>query len=164
MSIKGKNQGFTLIELITVMAIITLVAGIGIVSVANLSYANTKKAAGAINSELEIIRLNSMAKTENYILYLYNRNGSLYKKVTIGTAAEGDLTAGNGDKLLESGRVYYTLTDGTRAELTEGKSLSFYFDKSSGAFLSEVTALELKKGSHTSSLYLVKETGRHWVK
>lgn len=72
-----KNQkGFSLIELIIVIAMLGILAGSAVSVVGYVRYANTKKAVREVDNALSKLRLDTMSQKERRYLYIYrHENG-----------------------------------------------------------------------------------------
>ena len=158
------DKGVSLIEMIIVIAIITLASSVTISLIGQLSFARTQKAAKTINITLDKLRMETMSKGISYKMYLYLVDGDLYMKIL----KDGDtitLTKDSGEKLSVDCQVRCK-REGTVEEVLEegvGKYIAFSFSKSSGAFTSNYEWVSISNAKHNSKLHFIKETGKHWI-
>lgn len=159
-----KNNGFTLIEMIIILAILAIVSTGTIISISRIGYANTVKAAKNIDSAMDKIRLDTMTKKEKQYLYLYNRDGVLYMKISSDAAErDEDLDADTGTRLASKVSLFY-ISDSTSVELSDGDAICIHFMRSSGAFSTDYEYLRLEGSGKIATIQCVKETGKHYVK
>lgn len=172
---KSKNAGFSLVELIVVVAVIAICAGGVGIGINYLTYANSKKAAIKIDTELTEVRLLDMSKSQKTYIYLAaDAGGDIY----IRRSEDASITSYDGSnawtKVLGSGRSldYVVVTGGaveTKKTLDSTKLLRFSFYRNSGVFQpydvdGYYKTLQVMNGTSTgSSIELIPETGKHYV-
>ena len=168
--INVSNNGFTLIEVIIVIAIISIISTGAILTVSHIGYMNTEKTAKIINMEMETVRMATMTKSESYYLYLYKIDGTLYMKTsTESMGNNAGLNESSGKKLAVNCSVAYQLFEDEDTEptgelsLSDGAFLQISFIRSSGAFSSGYKYIKITNGNHSSKIDSIKETGRHLV-
>ena len=79
-NVKKENSGMSLVELIIVIAIIGILAGVSIGMMGHIHYADTKKAVETIDAELDRLRIFSMSKKEIPYLYIYQLDDGCYMR------------------------------------------------------------------------------------
>lgn len=170
------NKGFSLIEIILVIAIMAIFAGGTIASMSYISNGNTKKCVKAIDNTLGQLRLNNMSKEKKSYLYLYQTGSRYYLMVSdnnlLTTMAGGGLDTG-GSEIGGSGITISYRKKGEAADtaLTEGQFLLISFKRSSGAFESNPADPLLPQyyeritveGSSDQVIHMVEETGKHYI-
>lgn len=170
-----KNKGYTLIEMIIVITIMAILAGLSAVSLSLISKAKAQDAVTTFNSQLNSVMLKTKAigttqknmyavfkesTDNNYVLELYDKDAS-------GTVKQKDSV------LLKKWSKYVTITytsEGTN-QIESGygtSSTGFYimFDKSTGAVLKGAGSYTFKdkKGDTVATVYLDPTTGNHYIK
>lgn len=134
------NRGFSLVELIVVIAILSVIAGVSVSMLGVVPKARVNSCAKKLVSQLEKTRTNSLS-FKDASLYLYRDTDGIYADLVIdkGGTSPVTLTERIGDKELT---VKYTLADGTGGGTTYelgnvsdgGAKLILSFNRSSGAF------------------------------
>lgn len=186
-----ENLGFTLVELIIVMGIMGIVAGVFAGSIGYIKAGKTKKAAAAVNNKLGYAQTETMAKKGKEIVYLFTSDGSgafdagVYV-ICINTEKEdftknSDLRSSsfvqdNAQKVASS-RVTASATVGGsgNVSLTNANMLRMEFNKATGAFTGSTLYTDsgasgstfydsiTLKGTETFKVELVQASGKHYV-
>ena len=120
---RGKDKGFTLVELIVVIAIMAVATTVGGYALSTISLANTKNCATEIKSKLDLTRMEatrSVAEAAREVL-IYEDESGVYLKVGDGEAER-----------IGNASVSVTCDGQALEETTNG--VRFSYDKSSGAF------------------------------
>ncbi len=155
------KEGFSLVELIIVIAVMGILVGAAAYSFGYMKLADAKGLANGINSGLSELKSESMAKNKPVYMHLYEQDGSyiLYysEDSSCDTSKEG--------KNLGSSTMSVKM-DGT--ELGSGGTKSFHIRKKDGAFEAvdgdePPSEIEVSSDSYTYKIVLVKETGRHYI-
>ena len=166
------NQGYSLIELIIVLAIIAILTVFSFNSVTYMSYANSKKTVSEIDNYLSKVRLESMSKinksyavvlskeTDGYYIYcLSNTSGVEIDEISKGTLVGNKKKIANKEVV-----VTYKFINGVEEfTLDSSNSLIIRYRGDSGAFASEYSSITIKSGARVSILKLVKKTGKHYI-
>ena len=162
------NKGYTLIELMIVIAILGILSGGVVVSIRNLSYANTIKTANSIHMAMKKLRLETMTKAEKQYLYLYKIDEAIYIKVsTKDSGEEANLDISSGTKISVRNSLYfYDRSEAKEMELENNNNNCFIsFEKSSGAFSVESDyGIRIESSNKTAYIKCILETGRIEVK
>ena len=161
-----KNEGFSLIELIVVIAIMTiLTVGIAI-SLSSVSSQKAKAATKTIYSSLEYTQTAAMAKAMAY-LEIYQKDDGYYLAVVEGCATQ---PVRKEKKLCDdSVTISYTTKGSAVAQKIDATPLQITYDHVTGAILSLGDAADgspiycngiiVSKGSYEGQIDLVPETG-----
>ena len=162
---KSRNEkGFTLIELIIVISILAIISSGIFYLVTTISYMDPFKAATILNHTMEKVRIESMSKTEKSYLYIYNKDDVIYFKVSSNhDASMAGLDVESGTKLGKGIDVYYKEVDGVETKLEDDKTFCLYFEKSSGAFASDIEYIKCTSRGKQATLFCIKETGRRVI-
>lgn len=165
----NKNKGITLVELLLVIAIMSIITGITAVGISLIYSRDAEKCAKLIDTALEEVRMSSLSREGSFRLAVDGVNHiltvealssgtteekALPKKVEISVYAEGD------------------------SSKTEGKSITVEFDKAAGkikeikidgttvgrdSYHTVRISAETKSNSKKASVMLIKMTGKHYV-
>ena len=156
-----KNRGFSLIELIVVVAIMAVALAVGGYALSAISLANAKNCATEIKSSLEKTRTQACSTdnaTTSAELILYRDTST--NKVCIKKNFEGDVKEIGGNKVA----VEYKLK-GTTQFVPLGNqenALRFGFDRSTGGFKGTnlVEQIRIMSGGKTYTLTCYALTGK----
>lgn len=165
---KKDNRGFSLVELIIVMAIMALLAGGTLIGIGMVSGKPAEECASKIHSSLQGNRITAMGKYSSSISFYVNTDGSIYMMETINGADSAPVKIG------DSGvKVQYRVTgDGAEEWHDLGSSsdpLIISYNRSTGAFndleamgLDDKYCLEIKcsKANKVKVITLYHLTGK----
>lgn len=168
---KKDHRGFSLVELIIVIAIAGILVGASTTMMGHIRYANAKKAVETVSDMLDRQRINSMTRQGTQYLYIYRLNDGYYMKVL-----NLSLDAYNASFLDDSGvkicgenmTVSSQLAGGTPAALGRQSGIIRIVFKRSGALKtdgSDATTADqiIFTGSSTHTITLYSETGKHAI-
>ena len=124
---KGKDKGFSLVELIVVIAMMAVAVTVTSLALSNITLANAKKCATELRTALELARVETTGRVagDAPVIRLYKDDGSIYLKAGDAGAEE----IGNGSVKVQ----YRTESGGTLADLDD-TGLQFQYKKSTGGF------------------------------
>lgn len=155
---KQNNAGFSLVELIvTILIMSILIAGV-VVSVVSMHRADAEKEATKIANVLEKARIQVLSRSEDTYVRLYaDANGKYIALVQGGVPTV--------IKLDDKVTVAYKTDIGVETTLTGSGEVNIYFSKSSGAFKNTGYLVEYIKVTADKDLYvcLVADTGRCYI-
>ena len=176
----NRNKGFSMIELIVVVAIIGIFTALASISFNYLKSGNVKAAAKTIDSTLSKLKLDTMSKEAKPYMCLYREGNYYYMFCTTADKAESPSTT-NGEKI-GNGNVKITINNSKT--IAEGEVVYIAFKKGSGAFTEEVKKssgdittvhdgisdsdatimVERADGSGTKyTIHMIKDTGKHYI-
>lgn len=160
------NRGLSLIELIVVIAILSIISVGAFSGIGMLSSWNVNKCAKGIDSALKKTKTTAMSKS-NAELILSKSDGDYY----IESTEEQKKKIGS-----EPIVITYTTTEGNTITIDGTNTLTLRFDRSSGAYqrIGETSGTDVKdiyctsiiltRGSKQKVIELVYATGKHVVK
>ena len=166
------SEGFSLVELIIVIAIMAIMTGGVALSINMLRSADSKKLANELNSGFTTLRSENMATDKQLYMHLYWYDDKYYMQMTDQSTPSRD---GSGTEI-GSGSVSVTFKGENDITISPGstEALSFSMKKKNGAFVESVTndtnetklkaTTEIVVSSDVSeyTLVLVRDTGRHF--
>lgn len=135
---KSKNRGFTLIELIVVIAVMTILLGIAIPSLNSILGFRVNRAANSIASALDKTRTEAMnrlvgemkleKRVDGYYISYYLDRGKAGRK--------SDVQQDQPEKIAPARtQISYSVNGGNESVLQEGQSIIITYDRATGAFL-----------------------------
>lgn len=171
------NKGFTLLELIVVIAILGILAGVMSYSISSVSTTRAKKVTSDLNALISQCRVDTLSGSPSpTYLEIHQESDGLY-----GTLYEGgtdDAQIKTSQKLGGDNIAYSFDIDGTSSAAT---SICLAFDRSTGAYLAldkvadkdgnklngsligNCTAINISAGAGSNAITLVSATGYHYI-
>ncbi len=168
---KRNNRGMSLVEIIIVVAILSIVAGGITLGIGFMTRKPADECANKLRAALQSNRMTTMGKLSAKIEVLVLRDDpthadGIYIKETIGTAGDASVK----ENMTRIGDVDITIqytvsTGGAPVTITPGHPLELSFNRSSGAFNplpggGYCTEIVISKGSLTRTLKLYYMTGK----
>ena len=158
---KNNNKGFTLVELIVVMAILGIVATLTALSVGASNSARAEQCATSVNSLISKCRAGSLSQSVNVQLTIsFDGNGNIVGEYSEGgVPVSTDTFPGRGITVLCTTIVSNSPT--TNA-LTKTNPLTLSFDRSTGAQKNSPACTAISfTSTRTYTITLVPSTGYH---
>lgn len=117
---KKDQRGFSMVELVVVIAIIGVLVGASVSLLGYLRYANNQKAVETVSDMLNRMRITSMSRQGPQYLYIYRLSDGYYMKLTdvlLDTYDDAALGS-DGTKICSSGiAISMNMTGGTPTDL-----------------------------------------------
>lgn len=175
-----QNKGFTLVEILVVLAIVAILSASSAAGFSRISYANFKKAAGKVNNEISDCRAVCMSHAQPAYTYIYNKGGDIcLYSTTDGTLNASDLNSKNLELVASSAVTvwYVEANDATNTfkKLGNGEFLEISF-KLNGAFRTSAPNGEVgnntkfykklkieKENGGNRVITMIQETGKHFM-
>lgn len=175
---RADHKGYSLIEIIIVIALIGILSGITVISINTLTSGNLKSAATKINTTLESVRTQDMSYTKKPSLYFYQDSDGKYR-MFVSNDTSVSLTSQQAKDAASFGNLTITLTfkDSTGAEQEisnlKGRLYQVNFNSNSGALKETtlstgngyLTNIKIQKGTSglEKNISIVPSTGKHSV-
>lgn len=188
---KWNEKGFSLVELIIVIAIMTVVIGTVVFSVSMVFSANAKACCNNLQRAIADCKVTTMGKSEAWLVLYRGSDNQIYcqmyyNEAVIENDAEGNpkvkkdddgnvimkaVPANEEPQKIGGKRVVVTYNDTDDTEenehqdlLTDAKRLTIAFDRSSGSFKNAPKSMEIIGGNRHYHLEFNELTGKVTVK
>ena len=163
MDFKKNQKGFSLIEMLVVVAIISILAGVSLRIVGYLRVANAEKTVQTIEKACTKLQATSMSKASKPFLYIYMNDGEYYYvfSATDCNSYDASVMKKDGDPIGKGIKITREAS-GTMNEVTGAVFIKIAY-KRDGTFDTAKTncdAIKIEAGNSTERLKLVKETGK----
>lgn len=166
---KLHNGGYSLVELIIVVAILTVIIGTVFYSVIMVFSANAKTTANNIQRAIGDCKVTTMGKSKAYMELYRDADQDVYTKMYVwdnGAAAYAE----SEPQKVGSSRVYvaYKPKSDIETELTAGDKIVISFDRASGGFKADGSGnlyeyIHVQGGSKNYKIVLTELTGKSEV-
>ncbi|MDE6318213.1 MAG: type II secretion system GspH family protein [Lachnospiraceae bacterium] len=168
---KLNNAGYSLVEMVIVIAILALLVGTVVYSVIMVFSANAKTTANNIQRAIADCKVTTMGRSAAYMeLYRDASDQNVYTRMYVWDNSAGDYAPAEPQKVGTS-RVYvaYKPKNGIETELTAGDKIKITFDRASGGFTDDGSGniyvkLHVVGGSKDYDIVLTELTGKSEVK
>lgn len=170
--IDKSNSGFSIVELIIVIAIIAAIIATAALSVGLVFSANARTCANDIVGAISECKIATMSGGRGNVRLLLYRdgNGNVCSEMqTRETEASGWVTGNDGAEKIGARRCLVGMTDGTDDLPQRDSAWEIYFNRSSGSFLenldgggiaTNVWEIYVRGGSRNYHIHLEKLTGK----
>lgn len=159
------NRGYSLIELVIVLAIIAIIMSTVFYSIILIFSANAKSCANNIQRSIGECKVTTMGKADAY-MELYRDDTGVYTQMHV-TESDGTVTDEEPQKVGSNRVTVGYVQGGTETELTPGASIEICFDRSNGGFKAGAGGLYdeiyVRGGSKNYSITMTALTGKSEV-
>ena len=157
------KKGFTLIEMILVIAILIIFASTTVLYMGHLRDINVKRAAEQIDTALDKLQVRAMSKAKTPYMYIYRLDDGCYMKVlneeiTLFDSSKFDK---NGTKVGAAAIKVYQNDETAANEITGQKFITIAYNKSSDFSDKTNVSTIIFKGNSRHEIRLIKDTGKH---
>ena len=164
----NNNNGYSIIELIIVLAIIAIIISTVFYSIILVFSANAKSCANNIQRSIGDCKVTTMGKSAAYMELYRDADQNVYTRMYVMDSG-GSYVPSEPQKVGAS-RVYvaYTPEGGAETELLAGDKIEIRFDRASGGFEEDASGniyekLHVQGGSKKYEIVLTKLTGKSEV-
>lgn len=165
----NNNMGYSLIELVIVIAIIALIISTVFYSVIMVFSANAKSCANNIQRTIADCKVTTMGKSSAYMELYRDTDQNVYTRMYVMDNSSGSYVPSEPQKV-GTNRVYvaYTPKGGAETELLAGDTIEIRFDRASGGFAKDGSGniyemLHVQAGSKKYEIVLTELTGKSEV-
>jgi prepilin-type N-terminal cleavage/methylation domain-containing protein len=160
--------GYSLVELIIVVAIIAVVATMLMFSISMIFSANAKACANAMQSAISDCKVTTMGKSDAYLEIYRDSDDNIYAKMYVKENGAADFTAQEAQKLGGKRVTVTCIPEGAGTSGTEltagGTPVTIRFNRASGSFAdadyANCAGFDIQGGSRHYKLSLTKLTGK----
>ena len=169
--LRSEKEGFSLVELIVVIALMALLVGLAALSVSLLSASDSKGLASHVNDSLTELKSLNESNGGMFFLHIYKKSDGFYAKIDekgaygVPTSNEGATRLGS-----ESLKLEATFAAGASSEITGDSNVLLGVRKKDGSFwnpalpTSVVKSFEIKNGDNLEyKVILAEDTGLHYI-
>ena len=163
---KEHNEGFSIIELVVVTAILVIMSGGAVFGLSYLDLANSSKCAAKIDSGMAVLKSKNMAQVSATYMHLYNMDGDYY----IEYSNDPDYVPSDSEhgEMIGNNRLTVSYKEGnedTETVIGENECKTFGIRKKDGAFTgtTEPTCEIYINGKSKHAVTLVTNTGKHFI-
>lgn len=158
------NNGFTLIELIVVILIVSLLGMGTITGIGMLSNGNTKKTAQMIINALDLVQMENMTKKSVYLMTITQNGEGVYY---LNVLCDGAILSSEKLKL-KNGTISYQTADSEAITVNTSNKLEIVFRKDTGGIKLNssnqiITRISVTGGGNTIDIRLATATGKHFI-
>lgn len=166
------NKGFSLVELLVVVAILGVVAVSTTLSYSVVRNADVRKAATTTGNMMKSVRTECLSKESSQFLYIYMDNDDYYYATANKeeTSLAGVKSIGGTKLCADSISISVETASGSASAIGSGDFASISFEKGTGKVRfningtsGELTGINFSRGSKSSSITVAYETGKNTI-
>lgn len=162
------NKGFSLVELIVVIAIMGVLTGIITISTRTILGSRVKECAANIESQLKMARETTMGKSRVTLKIYRNESGEYYSELTTYDADQTTVLSTDKKRVgRKSITLKYSTDSVSYTTMNNSDSFIVEYDRSSGAMKNQsscVREIVISSGSKEKKIKMYPETGKVEVK
>ncbi|WP_167955243.1 pilus assembly FimT family protein [Anaerosporobacter faecicola] len=163
---KKENQGFTVIELLIVFAIVGILMLGVTMSFSSLMKSNVNQVSKTIDGEMKKLRIVTLSKDKAYSLFIYKRGSYYYYQFAADDTPYNELVDGNklGRKDLE---IQYRIKGSEDFKCLEGSDfVRIAYNASNGKYSNDRVYDQIRfvSNSRQKQIVIANVTGRHFIR
>ena len=155
------DKGFSLIELVVVIAIMMIMIGIAGTSIANMSHQKVKAALKMADSQLTYLQTLAMSKNMAYGEVMLE-DDSYYFRIVVGLRDQEEKAKKKLGSSKDINIQYKTTANSAKNNITEGHPLHIDIDKSSGS-CKDFSQIIISQRSYSGVIQMYPKTGKHEI-
>ena len=162
------NKGFSLIEVLVVMAILGIVSAGAVMSYKTIHNSKVSTASKVIGSYAKLVRMNNMSKVDMKYIHIYLKDSQYYvnvdnkKNIDTSVTKEKIGPAGMGVGYLVGTTDSVVATSGITITFNRSGQCEYY--NVSTTKINNVRGLTFNNGTRSSTIRIVEATGKTYVK
>lgn len=165
------NGGYSLVELIIVLAIIAIIMSTVFYSIILIFSANAKSCANNIQRAIGDCKVTTMGKSSAYMTLYRDAEGNLYTQMHVQDSGGSYPYPVNGEAKkvgTQKVTVKYKAQDGSETELLSGDEIEIWFDRATGGFADNARHtfyeyIRVQGGSKNYKVTMTRLTGKSEV-
>ena len=159
------QNGFTLVEVVIVTAIVAVLASLSLTMLGRIKYANTEKLVTHITDSMSKAQILAMSKATPRYLHIFKIGNNYYVEITESMTAPS--SGSNATNLGSQIKIFKVVGEaGAETEITSGTQALLSFKKDGtlrdGDSLEDIRKI-IVKGSYEVEISINKKTGKHIV-
>ncbi len=168
MRFRDDQKGFSIIELVIIVAIVSIMASLSLTMLGRIKYANTEKMVDYVYDALKKLQITAMSKEQHTFLHIYKEGDAYYFMTSDSPTYSASTMGTNGTSLGNNIKIYKVLNSptGTETEITGSTRIVVSYKKDGriresegGTTLENVQKIVIK-GSYTAEITINHKTGK----
>lgn len=166
MDLRKNHKGFSLVELIVVIAIVSILAGISFSLLGHVKLANKEKAVQYVSMSLNKLQTRTMSKAEKQYLYVYRISGQYYTTISATDCSTFNAAVMNSNGApIGVGMSIYAVDGATKTVIGDNGFAKIAYRKD-GSFDTTKTSckgLSVETDRGATAIKFIAETGKHII-